>query len=352
MRLEGIKGGIYKRGKIWWIYYSIGERLPGKASKSGKPRYKQIREAIGERKLAIITLQKRNVQIAEGKHLDKKPPVLFSDYADRYLKEHSITLRSYYNDKKNMPYLNKFFGEKYLHKTTRQDVEQFKIENSDTPVATNRRLSLLHGIFNRAITYDKYIRDNPCTGVKHYPETPRDRVLTEDEIDRLFSNCTDKRLELALIIALNTALRSSNIFGLKWSDIDFDGGWVNVARTKNGKPLSIPMTQELKDALINYPRYKTCEYVFCTPDGIQLKSLRKPFTELVKKCKIINFTFHDLRHTCGTFWKTKGMDNYFIQQLLGHKDPKMTLRYLNLSHSYLKEAIEKTEKVSTNLSQG
>ena len=69
---------IYKRGKIWYIGFSVNGRL--------------MREAVGEsRKFAELVLGKKRAEVREGRFLDvkKHAKIRFEDFADEYLETHS-----------------------------------------------------------------------------------------------------------------------------------------------------------------------------------------------------------------------------------------------------------------------
>ncbi len=55
--------------------------------------------------------------------------------------------------------------------------------------------------------------------------------------------------------------------------------------------------------------------------------------------------FHDLRHTFGSRQAMEGFNLRTIQQLLGHKDLRMTLRYSHLSAEHLQQAVNRLDAV-------
>ena len=65
---------------------------------------------------------------------------------------------------------------------------------------------------------------------------------------------------------------------------------------------------------------------------------------------IEDFRFHDLRHTFASHLVMAGVDIRTVQELMGHKDIRMTMRYSHLSDAHLKEAVNKCES-GTNLAQ-
>lgn len=75
------------------------------------------------------------------------------------------------------------------------------------------------------------------------------------------------------------------------------------------------------------------DLVFCSQAYTPLEPghLRRAFRLALKKARIDDFHFHDLRHTFATRLIQAGVDSYKVQRLLGHKSPTMTQRY---AHHY------------------
>jgi site-specific recombinase XerD len=67
--------------------------------------------------------------------------------------------------------------------------------------------------------------------------------------------------------------------------------------------------------------------------------LKKNWQKALKKSHILDFHFHDLRHTFASRLVMKGIDLTTVKELLGHKDITMTLRYSHLSKSHVKSAV-------------
>jgi len=68
--------------------------------------------------------------------------------------------------------------------------------------------------------------------------------------------------------------------------------------------------------------------------------VRKSFFTVLKKAGIINFRFHDLRHTFASHLVMLGIDLKTVQELMGHKSIEMTLRYSHLSPDHKARAVE------------
>ena len=118
------------------------------------------------------------------------------------------------------------------------------------------------------------------------------------------------------------------ILSLLWKDVDFFRKLVMVVKSKNGGKRGIPMSQTLLDTLKEMNKVvDISSRVF----PISVRSLREAYDKTLRKARIEDFHFHDLRHTFATRLVQNGVDVYKVKELLGHRTINMTLRY---AHHY------------------
>ena len=322
--------GIFQRGDNYYIDYYVNNR--------------RKREMIGpSKRLAETVLKKRKVEIAENKFLDieKIEKIRFDAFADEYLELHSKLNKSYYTDEKIVGLLKKIFSGKCLHEITSYDVEKFKSERIKevSPATVNRAMAVLKSMFNRAIEWGK-AKNNPCKAVKLFKESaPRLRFLEKEEIEKLLANCS-KHLKPIVIVALNTGMRKGEILGLKWHDIDIQRNIIHLFDTKNSEKMEVPINDIVQRTLIAVPKHPDSPYIFCNTKGEPFYNVRKSFSTTLDKSGIINFHFHDLRHTFASQLVMAGVDLNTVRELLGHKSLEMTLRYSHLSPDHKKRAVD------------
>ncbi|MBM3248483.1 MAG: hypothetical protein FJZ10_03565, partial [Candidatus Omnitrophica bacterium] len=285
------------------------------------------------------------VEIAENKYLDirKEQKIKFEDFADEYLELYSKPNNKSWmkSDRHNLKSLKDFFSGKYLYEITPMLVEKFKAKRAQevSPATVNRNLACLKSMFNRAIEWGK-TKDNPVKKVKLFRENnKRLRYLEKEEIIKLLSNCNGY-LKPIVIVALNTGMRKGEILGLKWHDIDFKRGIIYLLNTKNGEKREIPINEQVKTALIRTKKHPESPYIFCKEDGNPFGNIRKSFFTALKKAGIMNFHFHDLRHTFASHLVMSGVDLNTVRELMGHKSLEMTLRYSHLSPDHKKRAVD------------
>lgn len=321
-----------RESEDWYVSWYVGS--------------KQYKKKIGPNKRAAELFEK-NIALkrVRGELLGIKDEqrVLFPALADEYLKwvkgrkaTHTIEdeTSAIHRFKK------RFTGS--AGKITTGDIERFLSDRLQTvgPARHNRDLSLLKVIFKKAVEWN-YARTNPATPIRKLREPPgRVRFLTDEERTSLLAACPE-RLRTIVLIALNTGLRKSELLTLRWQDLDFKNRMLRVERSKNGERRDIPMTTIVHDLLREIPRRVDTPYVFANTDGAPQQYLKTTWNTAIRKAKLNDFTFHDLRHTFASTLIMNGVDIRTVQTLLGHKSIIMTMRYSHLSPQHLREAITK-----------
>jgi len=319
------------KGGNWYIDYFLNGR--------------RVREMVApHKKLAEAILNKRMADIAENRHLDvkKEQKIKFKDFAQTYLETHAKpNKRSWQtSDAKYLKSLVPFFGENFLYGITTEAVERYKAKRKgEVSVASvNRDLALLKCMFNKAIAWG-YATDNPVRRVKLFKENNwRTRYLEKEEIAKLLAN-SPFTLRSILIIAFNTGMRKSEIQNLKWSDVHYERGYITLHHTKNGEKRFVPINRAVKEVLISVRKDPKSAYVFGGEDGLPY-NFRKSFETALKRSGIVDFRFHDCRHTFASHLVMAGIDLNTVRDLLGHKTLTMTLRYSHLSPDHRARAVE------------
>ena len=178
----------------------------------------------------------------------------------------------------------------------------------------------------------------------------------------------DKRYKLyGIIICLYTGLRIGEVLALEWSDIDFDKELLVVnkacydGKDENGKlclitdtpktPTSrreIPLPKQLLSELKKLNKKVKGVKVITNNDGkaISIRSYQRTFELLLKKIHISKKGFHSLRHTFATRALECGMDVKTLSEVLGHKNPTITLsRYVHSLFDHKKDMMNKVGKI-------
>ncbi|MGD1152877.1 MAG: site-specific integrase [Syntrophales bacterium] len=266
---------------------------------------------------------------------------LWSEYESQKTASKSIKTDRCRFDK----YLDPALGTKQPHEIIKLDVDRLRMKLAKRlkPQTVKHILALL----KRIVTFG--VRRQLAQGLGFKVEVPQvDNVKTEDltpeQLKRLLKeidNSIDIQATNIMRMALLTGMRRGELFKLKWSDIDFDRGFINIRNPKGGVSQKIPLNDPARNVLLGLPR--TADHVFVRCDG-------KPFTDIrrrvnpIKKAAGIPDDFralHGLRHVYASMLASSGqVDMYTLQKLLTHKDPKMTQRYAHLRDETLKRAAD------------
>jgi len=323
--------GVYKRGTTWYIDYYAG--------------YKRRREKIGpSKRQAEVVLKKRMVQVAENRFLEveKYDKIKFGKVTELYLENYSKpNKKSSRRDVTSINNLKPFFAGKYLHEITPLDMEKYKRgrQGQVSNATVNREVACLKHIFTKAIEWG-IVKKNPGKKVKLLRErNTRLRYLEEREIRRLHDACAE-HLKPIVVVALNTGMRKEEILSLKWKDVDFRSRTISILDTKNGESRELPMNDIVYRVLLDIGKKADSPWVFCKKNGERYGNVRKAFEGARKRAGIVDFRFHDLRHTFASHLVMAGVDLRTVQELLGHKSFEMTLRYAHLSPDHKKRALD------------
>ena len=176
---------------------------------------------------------------------------------------------------------------------------------------------------------------NPVTMVS-LPVDPvhRDRVLSEQETINLFEACENSHLfsmRAIVELAIETLCRRGELLNLSYKDCDLTTGEALVKITKSGKPRRIGLSTRAISIIKNLPR---------TVDGKlfnvkSVSSFEKQFRSVVRKAGILDFHFHDLRHTGATLLAMKGWSTLELMQQGGWHSAEMVARYANIGAKHL-----------------
>ena len=197
-------------------------------------------------------------------------------------------------------------------------------------------------MLNKAVEWG-YLRTNPAQIVKRLKAAPyRARFLSVEERDRLLTECEHNPMLWAVVFtALETGMRKGELTNLIWQDINFKRRTITLTRTKNNETRTIPINDRLLPVMERLYVERRGNYGFSKPDGRPYCNWRKAFENACRRAGIEDFRFHDLRHTFASYCVMYGMDIRTLQELMGHRDIKMTMRYSHLSKRYLRKAVNR-----------
>ena len=120
---------------------------------------------------------------------------------------------------------------------------------------------------------------------------------------------------------------------------------IMLSQTKNGESRIVYLNKAAQAAIGSLPfdaNTKPTDKLF--PD-ITHDQVSIAFRRACKAVEIVDFRFHDLRHTAASWLRMQGADIHIVAQLLGHKDLRMAARYQHLSPAFLADAVGRLDTV-------
>ncbi|MEM2971480.1 MAG: tyrosine-type recombinase/integrase [Candidatus Bathyarchaeia archaeon] len=154
-------------------------------------------------------------------------------------------------------------------------------------------------------------------------------IPTEADIDQLISG-SGRKLSAFLQFLKETGVRSGEAARLRWSDIDFERRIVSITPEKGSKSRILPISNRLINMLNNLPR--NSDKVWATLYSLKSNfyKTRKSLAFKLQNPKLKQIGLHTFRHWKATMEYHKTKDILHVQQLLGHRDLRNTLIYINL----------------------
>ena len=221
---------------------------------------------------------------------------------------------------------------------------------------TVNAITLLHQIFEFG-RRKRWCEANPCREVDR-PRVEEDtdiRFLEMEEVEALLRAvpvddplaATDRVLYLTAVM---TGLRQGELLGLRWRDIDWTAGRVRVRqnfvrghwgtpKTRRGSrsvPLADRVAGELERHYQRSPFQGDNDLVFPHPqtgDVLDHSALGRRYKKALRKGRVREVRFNDLRHTFGTRMAAAGVPLRTLQEWMGHRDFKTTLIYADYAPS-------------------
>ena len=329
---------LFTRGVKLWVRFS----LKGEVIKKSL----NIEDTKANRKLATTQIiPQMLLKVHSGEFFENKIVPTVKEMIDISLKMHKASRKE--NTHQFYTYtLNKhiipIFGNRKIDsiKTSELILWQNELLKSlSNKTAINIRI-IFHGIFEDALR-DEIISKNPFSIIK----TPKNISKKENipfSKDEIFQILKASPLKIRAFFAIGffTGMRTGEILGLKWSDIDLENRIIHVRRTRDKGIETTPKTKssirdiEILDVLFPYidehiKLKKDSDYVFLTRQNIPFTTTNKISCRYWKKIlKSLNIAYRNLyqmRHTFASMMIANGEDILWVANMLGHKNSNITL---------------------------
>ena len=244
----------------------------------------------------------------------------------------------------NRSYLHRqilpYFAGRMISAITRQDVAAWFRSLHATPAAANRSAPILSVIMQKAESWGyRPENSNPCTGIRRYRETRRERFLLPEEYRGLAAVLARHQSKCPLHTAavqmlLLTGCRKSEIIMLRWTD--YREGKLFLPDSKTG-PRTVWLAQAARNVLDSLPRKNMWVFSATKPKRFHLDEF---WRQIRAEAGLNDVRLHDLRHSYASVALQNGETILTIGKLLGHGRASTTLRYTHLSDGAVREAVD------------
>ncbi len=253
-------------------------------------------------------------------------------------------------------------GEIELQDLTATVLQRFTVDLSEKGLSANTVngiISVLKSSLRRAVLLG--VTDKEFTMAIVRPKGREKQVdcFSKEEQRKIEQYIFEKKKNklFGVVLCLYTGLRIGELLSLTWDDVDLQKGIITVSKSchdgwENGEYVKvidtpktdsseriIPIPKQLLIRLKEYKKLINNNYVLGSGEnGAQVRSYQKSFELLLKRLNLPHKGFHSLRHTFATRALECGMDIKTLSEILGHKNPTITLnRY---AHSMLEHKTE------------
>lgn len=211
------------------------------------------------------------------------------------------------------------------------------------PPTINRDIAYLQAALNHARDiHGQPVPAIPWSKIKYPENQPRNRFASHDEFDAM-RRADDADLSDIILAAVATGLRRGNM-RWQWHMVDIRGATLTIARTKSGTPmvvkLSPPVISMLKRRRQAITK-ATGEIPTGATDVFEWTNFRRRWEALRKTLGLVDFHWHDLRHTFGTWARKAGVDLPTLKEAMAHKDIKTTARYAQVEPDEITSTFDK-----------
>jgi len=284
-----------------------------------------------------------------GINYSPSPRPRFRVFAATWLREKTPECRPSYLETITVT-LNKYvlpeFGNQFVDEITKADLLSFRVDLSETYLANGKRLS--NARINKVMGFTRQILDEaadrygfttPYRNIKPLRSSPPDiQPFSLDEVN-LIINRVRADYRNYMIVRFYTGMRTSEIHGLRWQNVDFDNRLILVRETlvqdklmEGGKTpgsiRDIPMLPPVYEALLAQRKQVPPEtdWVFCSPNGSAIRN--QNFTSRVWRPLLANLGLeyrrpYQTRHTAATLMLAAGESPEWVVKVLGHSNTQM-----------------------------
>lgn len=317
--IKGNMATIRKRGKKWQVQVRLSDR-PSQSRSFEK--YSEARSWARSQEGSVS--KKTKTMMASS--------TTISELIDRYMTDVLPMKRGAMVEKYRLIALCRHpISTKKLSSLSIQDFIGFRDSRLRVikPVTLKRELAILAHVFQYAETSLEMSTPAGLLKSMRVPDyiSERDRRLRNGEEARLVqaaANVSPTFLLPLITLAIDTAMRRGELFGLTWSDISFERNEIRIRSPKNGKPRTVWFGEKSQKALLGLSDNTQ-------PFIASLSTFKRKWKTITTEADCLDLRFHDLRHEAISRLYERGLQTAQVMHISGHSDHRMLMRYTHLT---------------------
>ncbi len=293
--------------------------------------------------------------------------IYFDDAADDYVAyERDIKrVKEWLTVKHRLRIISEVWQGKMLNEITGNDFKALDVRlraMGRSEATINHYVKTVRALYAWAIR-KKLVKENPAKEIPFYVTPLKRRAYSTDEISRIIEAATriEKEAEPGkeimhharqlIIMLLYTGMRTGEVVGLKWQNVNGEAIRLDRTETKQKKEKVVPLTAPVRIVLEELRAERKDDFVF--PFRRRRGTFRPAYMDnLIRKIReysgVADFVFHGLRHTAATIMMSealgRGATLVDIMTLLGHSKFETAIRYQHADLSRMKKAMEILEE--------
>ena len=198
--------------------------------------------------------------------------------------------------------------------------------------AANKERKNLLAAWNWGIKYLNLPSPNPCM-TERFPEERQNRYVPPESDFWKVYEVLEGQDKVMMLAYLHSAARRSELYKLRWEDVDFAGQKVRIGTRKRLRGSLeydwLPMTDELFNAMILHRQEAKTEWVFPNPErGMPFIARQRHMKRVCNKAGVKPFGLHAIRHLTASILAQEDVPMVTIQRILRHKQLTTTERYI------------------------
>jgi len=226
---------------------------------------------------------------------------------------------------------------------TPQSLDKWLRSHAKTPATANRYKAFISLCYREGIANGK-VSVNPARSIRPRKEPKgRQRFLSRSEYAALHEVISRRFPEhlAEFVVSVHTGMRLSEQYTATWRQVHFDRKTIELTDTENTEPRTVHLDLAALDALksTHTPHSKPSDLVFTSTT--EDFTTRAWFHPALAEAEIDDYTWHNNRHTFGSWLAMAGASTKEIQEAGGWKTIQMAARYTHLSPAHTASVVDR-----------